>query len=238
MTNIIMENISFVQFGNAVTGSQHVTDGLIRYWEYTDLVDGAVSSWAASVGTNTLIQGTGTSQPNKSSVGVVTDGGDYLSSALGANLSDSGSIGLIVKIADMASQYFIFGYGMGFTDGKSITVTNPNILCNRMIDSSTGYEFNATSYPDLSSSMVYMVATYDGSGTQKMYINGTELTDTGGSSGDITIDNNIVLFDRDSRSLPAPNGTAVKYIEYYDKVLSTTEIAQNIEYYQSLGDLP
>lgn len=89
--------------------------GIGYRWEYTNLVDGAVSSWADTIVGSTWVQSTGGSQPTKDSDGVTFASGKFL---VASNLlrcetaADALDCYLaIIKIDTLTPSYLIAGGG-------------------------------------------------------------------------------------------------------------------------------
>jgi hypothetical protein len=122
-----------------------------EWWDYRDIVDGAVSAWVSRDGTGqTVIQGTAGSRPVKSSSGVTFDGtDDSLSQAASANIvthvnranypddaataagPTPGVGGVpcgIQRVPGTTDQFYTMTYGANTTAGSDGGSRNPSMI--------------------------------------------------------------------------------------------------------------
>lgn len=103
---------SVLLFGGAATASISLPSlSSIGYrWEYTNLADGAVSSWVDTIAGNTWVQATGGAQPTKDSNGVTFASGKYLDATNTLNCGSGPALDVyvaIVKLNGLSEGYLI-----------------------------------------------------------------------------------------------------------------------------------
>lgn len=83
--------------------------GIGYRWEYTNLTDGAVSSWVDAVAGNTWVQATGLAQPTKDADGVTFSLGKWLdaTNTLNCGGPDLDVYLAIIKLSTTSEQYLL-----------------------------------------------------------------------------------------------------------------------------------
>lgn len=104
-------NINDVGLDNPPGGSSYQTRAIKYLWLYTDLTDGAVSSWTDEISAYSIGQTVTASKPTKGSTGITFDGGDWLTAANPTTSDTAMTITIILKIVDTIAtqQTLIFG---------------------------------------------------------------------------------------------------------------------------------
>jgi len=226
----------------ATPSNPQYTTNLSSYWYYGDLAmdDSPVASWGSSVGDTYNLTALTTEQPTTTTNGVLFDGGDALTASTLAYISNGNpySIGVVCNISDtsVAEYKLIFG------------IRNTNVLLALGINSN-GYLYaigwdgtNYVEYVNYSLPIFghnsYIVATYNGSNTVQLFADGVLLADLNDGVNHQNGSTTELGGDNTDNALYVRNGTLILAAEIYSAVLTEEQIAQNILYYQGLGDLP
>jgi len=90
--------------------SSYETRAIKYLWLYTDLTNGAVTSWTDKISSYSIGQTITGSKPTKSSTGITFDGGDWLTAATPVTSDTAMTITMILKIVDTTAtqQVLIF----------------------------------------------------------------------------------------------------------------------------------
>lgn len=112
VTGSFAQSPSVLLFGrNAIASTPTLPSSVGYRWDFTNLADGAVSSWADSIAGNTWVQSTGGSQPTKDSSGVTFTSGKHLDVTNVLNCGSAGSALdaylVIIKVNTLQEGYLI-----------------------------------------------------------------------------------------------------------------------------------
>lgn len=237
------QNNLLLLFDNGTTVSNpHYITNLSSYWYYGDLAmnNTAVATWSSSVGDTYNLTALTTEQPTTTTNGVLFDGGDALTASTLAYISTGNpySIGVVCNISDtsVAEYKLLFG------------IRNANVLLAVGINSNGNLYavgWDGTNYVEYVNYTLpafghnsYIVATYNGSNTVQLYVDGVLLPDLNDGVNHQNGNTTELGGDNTDNALYVRNGTLILAAEIYSEVISEEHINQNILYYQGLGDLP
>ncbi len=235
--NFAQSNLLTLFNSGTTTTVELVSSSLAAHWDYNDLANGAVTSWADQIASLTLAQATETRQPIKSASGVTFDGGDALAVANNITFSDAVSIEVVVNIADTTLAGYQCVMGGRNTNGILYVGFLANgQLCVSAWDGTTVYEFagvTTTGYETVN----HIVATFTGDAIPTVYVNGVLVPDIADASnfGD---NNRVAMGGVDGENSFIAANSIIFAGSIYTKVLTQEEVNQNILYYQRRGYLP
>lgn len=219
-------------------------DSLIAYWDYSDLTDGAVSSWADRIGALALANATGSQQPVKSSSGVTFDGGDGLYATGFARTTYPISFEWVVKVVDTnsANRQFLFAMRNSTNNINGSLCVETNAAHSYAKLQMFGYTGSVLVSAMLSAnihigSYTHFVVTKSTTDI-KLYVNGVLISElasggTGANSADF-----LSLGCKDnSASDYVSNGTIYRLGRIYKGELTQAQVTQNYLYEVSRGYL-